>query len=209
MKYFSNPRRIYRAFKRQRALNKQTEKKDLQLAREQAKADERGEEIKQTKSEKFFSYLFILIFLGPLIYGIFDLIIYVIKERELTQRIKIYGEVDTPIELSKDLAQQKCKESRDTTLASFLQLSEYKNYSEINREDCVEGYLTDYGNKKLDLKIGEICGVNGRLSLIKTKKIPDEVSVGDPNWNKPVKLEFPVGSSFYKCLGYEKKNKIK
>ena len=207
MKDFFNPKRIYRAFKRQRALNKQWEKSAYRLYRERARAAERGEKIKQTKSEKFFSYLFILIFLGPLIFGIFDSIIYAIKERELTQRIKIYGKVDTPIELSKDLAQQKCRESRDQTLASFLQLSEYENYSEINREDCVEGYLTDYGNKKLDLKIGEICGVNGRLSLIKTKKIPDKASVGDPNWNKPVKIEFPVGSSFYKCLGYEKNKK--
>ena len=66
--------------------------------------------------------------------------------------------------------------------------------------ECIDQGSAGYGNKSLGLKIGEICEFMPHIKYTKTKLIPDENSIDDPNWNATVEMKYYLYDSFpYDC----------
>ena len=85
---------------------------------------------------------------------------------------------EVKIELKKDLEEQ-----RKYNIASYH--SDKYEIRELIKADCDRVQVADHlYNKKARLKLGEICTVDDNALMKVRRLVPDELSVGDPNWNK-------------------------
>tara|TARA_Y100001968_G_scaffold130929_1_gene119508 strand:+ start:87 stop:605 length:519 start_codon:yes stop_codon:yes gene_type:complete len=85
--------------------------------------------------------------------------------------------------------------------AGPLLSNKYRQYENI-KVDCSETELADYGkkmNRKLGITKGKTCLINGKINVLLTQLIPNEDSVGDPEWDQPRETFFPIRSIYYSC----------
>ena len=102
--------------------------------------------------------------------------------------------IEVQLALEKSLANQK-------KYNIALYHSDKYEAKELIKADCTMAGVADHlYNKKMRLKPGDICVVSDNNLFRIQKLIPDENSVGDPDWNKPrITSTVPMSAVTYPC----------
>ncbi len=112
---------------------------------------------------------------------------------------EIHRYANHPIAKNKEQAIEICNSEIAKEIAEGL--TNEGAIVEVISSKCFHAGTTKHlFSKSLNLEPGEICSVNGSIKTLEERLIPDSLSVGDPNWNKPKVKTIPnQGGIFYEC----------